>query len=58
MQREGYFGRLYQARYLTGIAAGRLTESNTLGYVVSIPIAEVIRQLNAFSSGQNLSTRT
>jgi len=46
-----YFGRLYQARYLTGIAAGRLTESNTLGYVASIPIAEVIRQLNAFFLG-------
>jgi basic membrane protein A len=46
-----YFGRLYQARYLTGIAAGQLTESNTLGYVASIPIPEVIRQLNAFFLG-------
>lgn len=46
-----YFGRLYQARYLTGIAAGRLTDANTLGYVASIPIPEVIRQLNAFYLG-------
>jgi len=53
-QRENmgrYFGRLYQARYLTGMAAGNLTESNTLGYVASIPIPEVIRQLNAFLLG-------
>lgn len=46
-----YFGRLYQARYLTGIAAGHVTESDTLGYVASVPIAEVIRQLNAFFLG-------
>jgi len=46
-----YFGRLYEPRYLTGMAAGHLTESNTLGYVASLPIAEVIRQLNAFFLG-------
>ncbi len=46
-----YYGRLYQSRYLTGVAAGMLTESNTLGYVGSFPIAEVIRQLNAFALG-------
>lgn len=46
-----YYGRLYQSRYLTGVAAGHLTESNTLGYVASFPIAEVIRQLNAFMLG-------
>lgn len=46
-----YFGRLYQARYLTGVAAGHLTETNTLGYVASFPISEVIRQLNAFALG-------
>lgn len=46
-----YFGRLYQARYLTGMAAGRVTETNTLGYVASVPIAEVVRQLNAFFLG-------
>lgn len=46
-----YFGRLYQARYLTGMAAGNLTSTNSLGYVASIPIPEVIRQLNAFFLG-------
>ena len=46
-----YFGRLYESRYLTGVAAGHLTETDTLGYVASVPIAEVIRQLNAFFLG-------
>ena len=27
-----YFGRIYQARYLSGIAAGKKTKSNKIGY--------------------------
>ena len=46
-----YFGRMYQARYLTGIAAGKSTESNLIGYVAAYPIPEVIRGINAFTLG-------
>lgn len=46
-----YMGRIYQARYLAGVAAGMLTETNTLGYVAAFPIAEVIRGLNAYALG-------
>jgi basic membrane protein A len=46
-----YYGRLYQARYLCGVAAGLLTESNQLGYVAAFPIPEVVRQINAFVQG-------
>ncbi|MFO7816603.1 MAG: BMP family ABC transporter substrate-binding protein [Thermodesulfobacteriota bacterium] len=46
-----YFGRMYQARYLTGMLAGYKTESNTLGYVAAYPIPEVIRGINAFTLG-------
>ena len=46
-----YFGRMYQARYLTGIVAGKTTESNTIGYVAAMPIPEVIRGINAFTQG-------
>ena len=46
-----YFGRMYQTRYLAGIAAGMLTEANSLGYVAALPIAEVIRGINAFTLG-------
>lgn len=45
------FGRMYQPRYLSGIAAGAATESNILGYVAAFPIPEVIRGINAFTLG-------
>jgi basic membrane protein A len=46
-----YFGRMYQARYLTGIVAGKATTSNKIGYVAAMPIPEVIRGINAFTQG-------
>lgn len=46
-----YFGRMYQARYLTGIVAGKTTQSNKIGYVAAFPIPEVIRGINAFTLG-------
>jgi basic membrane protein A len=46
-----YFGRMYQARYLSGIVAGSMTKSNVLGYVAAFPIPEVIRGINAFTLG-------
>ncbi|MDO7785961.1 BMP family ABC transporter substrate-binding protein [Desulforamulus aquiferis] len=46
-----YFGRMYQARYLTGLMAGKETESNIIGYVAAFPIPEVIRGINAFTVG-------
>ncbi|MBQ8932288.1 MAG: BMP family ABC transporter substrate-binding protein [Ruminiclostridium sp.] len=46
-----YFGRMYQMRYLTGIAAGLQTKTNEIGYVAAFPISEVNRGLNAFTLG-------
>lgn len=46
-----YFGRMYQARYLTGLVAGAMTESNIIGYAAAFPIPEVIRGINAFTLG-------
>jgi len=46
-----YFGRMYQARYLSGVVAGSMTTSNILGYVAAFPIPEVIRGINAFALG-------
>lgn len=46
-----YFGRMYQARYLSGIVAGLMTDTNKLGYAGAIPIPEVIRIANAFYLG-------
>ncbi|MDW3219799.1 MAG: BMP family ABC transporter substrate-binding protein [Acidimicrobiales bacterium] len=46
-----YFGRIYQARYLTGLTAGAASESGNVGYVAAFPIPEVIRGINAFTLG-------
>lgn len=46
-----YFGRIYQGRYLAGIAAGETTKTNQIGYVAAFPIPEVVRGINAFTLG-------
>ncbi len=46
-----YFGAMEEARYLSGMVAGRATKSNTIGYVAAFPIPEVVRGLNAFALG-------
>ncbi len=46
-----YMCRFYEGRYLTGIVAGKMTKSNSLGYVAAFPIPEVIRGINAFTLG-------
>lgn len=48
---SNYFGRIYQARYLSGIVAGMKTKTNKIGYVAAHPIPEVIRGINAFALG-------
>lgn len=48
---SNYFGRMYQARYLSGIVAGMKTQSNTVGYVGAFEIPEVVRGINAFTLG-------
>ena len=46
-----FFGRMYQARYLTGMVAGSMTKTGVIGYVAAMPIPEVIRGINAFALG-------
>ena len=48
---SSYFGRMYQARYLSGIVAGMKTKTGELGYVAAFPIPECIRGINAFTLG-------
>jgi simple sugar transport system substrate-binding protein len=46
-----YMCRFYEGRYLAGIIAGKMTKTNTLGYVAAFPIPEVIRGIDAFTLG-------
>ena len=48
---HNYFGAIYQARYLSGIAAGLKTETNKLGYVAAQPFPECISGLSGFYLG-------
>ncbi|WP_320177100.1 BMP family ABC transporter substrate-binding protein, partial [Roseovarius pacificus] len=48
---SNYFGRIYQARYLTGLTAGAMSKSGQIGYVAAMQIPEVIRGINAFTLG-------
>ena len=43
--------RFYEARYLAGIVAGKMTKGNVLGYVGAFPIPEVLQGINAFALG-------
>ena len=46
-----YHARAYEARYLSGIVAGKMTKTNIAGFIASFPIPEVIRGINAFTLG-------
>jgi simple sugar transport system substrate-binding protein len=46
-----YETRFYEGAYLLGVLAGKTTKSNTLGFVGSFPIPEVIRNIDAFTLG-------
>lgn len=46
-----YMARFYEGRYACGIIAGKMTKTNTVGYVVSFPIPEVARGINSFMLG-------
>ena len=46
-----YDSRTYEGAYMAGVIAGKMTKNNTLGVVASIPIPEVVRNINSFTMG-------
>ncbi len=42
-----YSARFYEGRAVQGLIAGRMTKTNTIGYIASFPIPEVIRGINS-----------
>lgn len=52
---SSYFGRMYQARYLTGMIAGAMTTTDKICMAASWPIPEVIRHINATTLGARRS---
>ena len=46
-----YDSRTYEGAYMAGVIAGAMTKTNTLGVVGSVPIPEVLRNINSFTMG-------
>ena len=46
-----YDSRTYEGAYMAGIIAGGMTKTNQLGVVGSVPIPEVLRNINSFTLG-------
>jgi simple sugar transport system substrate-binding protein len=46
-----YDAKFFEDAYLAGVIAGKMTKTNTLGFVGSFPIPEVLRNINAFTLG-------
>jgi basic membrane protein A len=46
-----YDSRTYEGAYMAGVIAGKMSKSGTLGVVGSVPIPEVVRNINAFTLG-------
>lgn len=42
-----YDARFYEGRYVAGILAARMTESNIIGYIAAYPIPEVLQGINS-----------
>jgi basic membrane protein A and related proteins len=46
-----YNGAQEDARYVLGLLSGKMTKTNTLGFVGSFPIPEVVRDMNGWAAG-------
>lgn len=46
-----YFGTIFEPVYLAGVAAGKMSKTGKLGYIVSVPIPQVLLNVNAFQRG-------
>ena len=46
-----YDSRTYEGAYMAGVIAGKMSKTGTLGVVGSIPIPEVVRNINSFTLG-------
>jgi len=42
-----YSARFYEGRHILGLIAGKMTKTNTIGYIASFPIPEVVRGINS-----------
>lgn len=52
---RSYYGRIYEAKFITGAIAGALSLDNRIGYIASYPIFGEPASINAFALGAQLT---
>ena len=50
-----YYGRMYEAKFITGAIAGAMADNNKIGYVANYPIIGTIASINAFALGVRMT---
>ena len=50
-----YYGRMYEAKFITGAIAGAMAQKNRIGYIAAYPIFGEIASINAFALGAQLT---
>ena len=50
-----YYGRIYEAKFITGAIAGAMAQDNRIGYIAAYPIFGVPASINAFALGAQLT---
>lgn len=49
-----YYARLYEAKFLSGMIAGALTDTDKIGYIADYPIFGMTASINAFALGAKM----
>ena len=50
-----YYGRIYEAKFITGAIAGAMAQNDRIGYVAANPIFGVPASINAFALGAQMT---
>ena len=50
-----YYGRIFEAKFITGAIAGAMAQNNRIGYVASYPIFGAPASINAFALGAQMT---
>ncbi len=50
-----YYGRIYEAKFITGAIAGAMAQNDRIGYIAAYPIYGVPASINAFALGAQLT---
>ena len=50
-----YYGRIYEAKFITGAIAGAMAQNDRIGYIASYPIYGVPASINTFALGAQMT---